>query len=94
VTAIIGRQAPHGPARQALDLALVNLAAAGGRPRCGEPGTRAYWTSDDAAERAQAANWCTGCRVLAECGEAADEQRETFGVWAGVDRTPRKRGRS
>ena len=45
------------------------------------------WCSDDADDRAQAARWCTGCSVLAECAAAADERGERFGTWAGVDRT-------
>ncbi len=45
------------------------------------------WTSDHAEDRAQAATWCAGCLVLAECGAAADEQGEKHHVWAGVDRT-------
>lgn len=69
--------------------ALVRLASNGRRPRCGEYGGHALWCSDDPAERAQAATWCTGCPVLTECGAAAAETKATFGVWAGVDRTTR-----
>jgi len=46
------------------------------------------WTSDDADDRAQAARWCLGCPVLDECGAAADEHDERFGVFGGRDRTP------
>ncbi len=50
---------------------------------------RDRWTSDDATQRAWAAAVCVGlsCQLLEECGLAADEQGERFGVWAGVDRT-------
>ncbi|WP_425607102.1 WhiB family transcriptional regulator [Ornithinimicrobium faecis] len=47
------------------------------------------WTSEDAAERAVAARACQGCEVLALCGAAAGSTRERYGVYAGVDRTPR-----
>jgi len=35
----------------------------------------------------QAASWCVGCSVLTECGAAADEHCERFGVFGGRDRT-------
>jgi hypothetical protein len=75
-------------AAEQLTRALVDLATEGRRPRCGEPGGHELWCSDDAADRAQAARWCTGCPVLDECGAAADEHDERFGVFGGVDRTP------
>ncbi len=67
---------------------LVDLAAQGRRSRCGEAGSHELWLSDDATDRALAARWCTGCPVLVECGAAADEHDERFGVFGGVDRTP------
>ena len=72
---------------RALTSALVRLASDGRRPPCGDWGDGNPWVSDDSRERAQAALWCRGCPVLAECGEAAEEADERFGVWAGVDRT-------
>ncbi len=75
-------------AAEQLTRALVDFAAQGRRPRCGEPGGHELWCSDDATDRAQAASWCTGCPVMDECAAAADEQAEKFGVWAGRDRTP------
>jgi len=75
-------------AAEQLTRAMVSLAAQGRRPRCGEPGGHELWCSDDADDRAQAASWCNGCPVLAECAAAANEQGERFGVWAGRDRTP------
>jgi len=74
-------------AAEQLTRALVDLAAHGRRPRCGEPGGHQLWCSDDAADRAQAARWCTGCPVMDECAAAAAEHGERFGVWAGTDRT-------
>jgi len=75
-------------AAERLTRRLVDLAAHGERPRCGEPGGHELWCSDDATDRAQAASWCAGCAVLVECGGAADEHDEKFGVFGGVDRTP------
>ncbi len=75
-------------AAEALTRALVAIADHGRRPRCGEPGGHELWCSDDPDERAQAASWCVACPVLAECGGAADENDEKFGVFGGRDRTP------
>lgn len=71
-------------ARDALDRALLDLAADGRRPRCGEPASHHMWTSEKADERARAAALCVGCSVLQECAQAAEEEHELF-VWAGVD---------
>lgn len=71
-------------ARDALDRALVDLAARNRRPRCADPDTWSWWTSDKGAERAAAARLCTGCPVLEPCRDAAQEAGEIF-VWAGVD---------
>ncbi len=73
------------PAEQ-LTRALVDLATKGQRPRCGDPATHAYWTSDEQAEREQAVSWCAGCPILRECAAAAEV--ESFGVWGAVDVTP------
>lgn len=77
-------------AQERLDLALITLAAQGRRPRCGEYGAGELWTSDDLEDRRQAVARCRGCPVLKECGAAADERREKWHVWGGVDRTPPK----
>jgi len=74
-------------AAEQLTRAMVDLATQGRRPRCAEPGGHELWTSDDAADRAQAATWCIGCAVLVECAAAADEHGARFGVFGGVDRT-------
>lgn len=68
-------------AAERLTAALVELASHGGRPPCGDWQERDYWLSDDPSEREQAAAWCAGCPVIRECGEAADENGERFGVW-------------
>jgi hypothetical protein len=74
-----------------LTAALVVLAAKGRRPRCGDPITRDMWMSDFEAERARAAQWCTGCPVLAECRAAAEANAERFAVWGGRDWTRPRR---
>jgi hypothetical protein len=76
--------------RTSLTRALVNLAARGGRPRCSDPDTHRYWTSEAQAERDLAASWCTGCPVLDHCAATATTAGERFGVWGGIDRTPAK----
>lgn len=45
------------------------------------------WLSEDGQEREEAALGCDGCPSVIECGQAADETGERFGVWAGADRT-------
>lgn len=72
-------------AAERLTQALIRLTEAGIRPRCGEPGADELWLSEDAEDRAQAARWCAGCPVLAECAAAAGELKACFGVWAGRD---------
>lgn len=71
-------------ARDTLDRALLDLAADGRRPRCGEPADHLFWTSEKADERARAAALCDACPVLQECALAAEEEHELF-VWGGVD---------
>ena len=75
-------------ARDQLDRALLDLAADGRRPRCGEPASHHLWTSEKADERARAAALCAGCPVLQPCAHAAEQEHELF-VWAGVDRGAR-----
>jgi len=55
---------------------------------CGlDPGP---WFGDSPDERAEAAERCSGCAVLDLCAAAADENREKWGVWGGVDRQPQR----
>lgn len=78
-------------AHQRLELAVLQLAAEGRRPRCGDAGAHEVWLSEKADVRELAVQWCAGCPVLQLCDQAADAGDERFGVWAGVDRTPRPR---
>ena len=43
------------------------------------------WISEDYLERRYAAAMCRTCPLLDLCGDYG--RRESFGVWAGVDRT-------
>lgn len=81
-------------AREALDAALLDMAARGDKPRCAWPDLAPLFVSDDHDDRARAARRCWGCPVHAQCGAAADETGETFGVWAGIDRTRRPNQRT
>lgn len=82
-------------ARHDMDLALVDLAAKGERPRCGWPDIGPWFTSDDHEDRARAARRCAGCPVLELCAAVAEEEQPCHGVWAGKDysRHPAKRNR-
>lgn len=84
----------RGPAADQLTAELVKLAAEGYRPICGTFGLAELFTSDDHLKRAQAAAMCHGCRLFSRCAAAADENRERFGVWAGVDRGVSEGGRN
>ena len=66
---------------QAFTRALIALVDLGLRPHCSDPGTSGLWLSEDAAERAEAAQLCVGCPVLVECGQAAEARGERFGTW-------------
>lgn len=48
------------------------------------------WISDDAEERAVAAELCAGCPLLEECNAAAVANKEEF-VWGGQDFTKPRR---
>lgn len=49
---------------------------------------RPEWLSDDPEERAEAAEACRPCPVLALCEQAANTRpRQQFGVWAARDYT-------
>jgi len=50
------------------------------------------WFAVTPDERAEAAERCGGCAVLDLCSAAADENREKWGVWGGVDRQYRPTG--
>jgi hypothetical protein len=75
-----------------LTTALLNLTSRGQRPHCSDPETHHYWLSEEQHERALAIRGCQHCPVLTECRNAAEAQRETFGVYGAKDFTkhPRK----
>jgi hypothetical protein len=62
----------HAEAFEQLTRALINAAARGERPRCGDGETSHYWTSEHEGERQLAALWCAGCPVQSECLEASE----------------------
>lgn len=70
---------------------LSALLDADDRPPCCWPDVAPWWLSDAHADRARAAEHCHGCAILDACRDAADENGERFGVWAGRDRTPKPR---
>jgi Transcription factor WhiB len=82
------RRAYRSAASERLVRALVDIASQGLRTHCSDAGAE-LWLSDSEADRAEAARLCIGCPVLAECGAAAAAHGEKFGVWGGVDRSPR-----
>jgi hypothetical protein len=84
---ILSPEAREAQAR--LTAALVRLAARGLRTHCSDPELHHYWTSEREKERRLAVRWCAGCPVSIECGDAAVAVGERWGVWSGVDRTPR-----
>lgn len=73
-------------AQERLTLALVHLAADGGRPPCGDYNGHELWTSDDQHDREIAAARCSACPLIRACHDAAEEADERHHVWAGVDR--------
>lgn len=75
----------HAEANEALTRAVLNAAARGERPRCGDYETSHLFLSEDPHERRIATAMCSGCAVWAECDEVGQHQR--FGVWASADRT-------
>jgi hypothetical protein len=74
-------------ASERLTRALITIAARGLRTHCSQPEIRSWWLSDSQQERDVAARLCRGCPVFIPCAEVGQHQR--FGVWGGVDRTPR-----
>ena len=77
-------------AARAIDGALLNMADRDQRTPC--QGWDAWlWTSEDHTERAAAIPLCTGCGLLTLCHDYATELKASFGVWAGIDRTPTTR---
>jgi hypothetical protein len=74
-------------ASERLTQALINAAARGQRPRCGDSETSWMWLDEDPRHRAIAATYCNGCPVFEPCDEVGRFQ--TFGVYGGRDYTRR-----
>ena len=80
------------PAHTRLNGALANAVARGQFVPCAGPWDGdSPWLSDDPDERRWAAERCTGCPAITECREAG--QAEGFGIWGGIDRTPRPKSK-
>lgn len=75
-------------ARDRLNSELSILLDAGHVVACAASGQA---TSDDATERAQAAQTCIPCPMRGACLELAREEKHKFGVWGGVDFSPSAR---
>jgi Transcription factor WhiB len=81
----------HGEAAsERLTKALIDLAAQGLRTHCSDPESSHLWLSEDRDERARAGRLCAGCPVTMECWAASVARDERWGVWAGIDRSPRR----
>ena len=77
-------------AATAIDAALLTMAHREQRTPC--QGRDAWlFLSEYYAWRAVAIPLCAGCDLLDMCHEYATELKVTFGVWAGIDRTPTSR---
>jgi hypothetical protein len=74
-----------------LGRAVRNLDAVGVRTPCVSSPDDGAWLSENPRQRAKAAGRCHGCPVFADCDAAASAGRVVFGVWAGRDRTIRRR---
>jgi WhiB family redox-sensing transcriptional regulator len=73
-------------AAETFRVALLDVTARGQRAPC-EGVYADAWVSESPSERRRAARLCGDCPVITECGAAADETGERWGVWAGRDRT-------
>ncbi|WP_425310626.1 WhiB family transcriptional regulator [Ammonicoccus fulvus] len=73
-------------ARAALDSAILALAGDRRSTPC-TAADRGLWTSRATEDREAAAWRCGPCPILAACAAVGDF--EPFGVWGGVDRSPR-----
>lgn len=69
-----------GEAGERLTRALVNAAARGVRPRCGDYETSYMWLSEDPAERARAALMYSGCPILQPCTEVVGINASACGL--------------
>ena len=70
------------------------LSANRGDIPCQVPVLEPLWRGGSLEDARDAASWCQGCPVLAECGTYATAASERTGVWGGVVRgwdNPRQR---
>ncbi len=72
-------------ARAALDSAIMALAGDRGTTPCAADPE--LWVSGATEDREAAAWRCSPCPILAACAAVGDF--EPFGVWGGIDRSPR-----
>ena len=77
-------------ALRALSDALLTLAARDQRTPC-QGRYSELWLSEDYTQRAETIPLCAGCDLITKCADYAAELKVSFGVWAGVDRTPTTR---
>jgi|GEM_PF-887718 len=75
---------------RALSAALLTLAARDERTPC-QGRYSELWLSEDSTQRAETIPLCAGCSLLTKCADYATELKASFGVWAGIDRTPTTR---
>lgn len=72
-------------AYEALSRGLAALLARDRQPPCCDGSGR--WIAEDEDIRAEAAEECHGCALLAPCAQAGES--ECWGIWAGADRSVR-----
>ena len=77
-------------AARAIDAALLTMAHRDERTPC-QGWDADLFLSEDHTERAAAIPLCAGCDLLDLCAQYATELKTSFGVWAGIDRTPTTR---
>jgi hypothetical protein len=75
-------------ALRGLSNALLSMLERDTTPPCAD-GSNA-WTDDDYLIRAKVAPHCDDCPIRRRCADFADTARPriTFGIFAGIDRTP------
>jgi hypothetical protein len=78
-------------AMRALSNALLSLLEHDTAPPCADGTDR--WTDEDHEVRAKVAPHCDDCPIRPRCHDFADTARPriTFGIFAGIDRTPTTR---
>jgi len=74
----------------ALSSALLTMAHRDERTPC-QGRYSELWLSEDYTQRAETIPLCAGCELITKCADYATELKASFGVWAGVDRTPTTR---